>query len=318
MSGNKTICITGIAGFIGSHTAEACLQKGWDVVGVDNFNTFYDPEIKRRNLAGFRDKIRFYEGDIRDAGLMKQLFRENRINVVIHLAAMAGVRPSFQTPSLYVDVNLNGTNLVFRHAMEQGVEKILYASSSSVYGNAPKVPFAETDNIDHPISIYAATKRANEKQAKTWFSFAGIPMVGLRFFTVYGPRQRPEMAIHKFTRALYQNEPIALFGDGQTYRDYTYVDDIVAGILSVEAIADGYDVVNLGESQTTTLIDLIRMLEEITGQTADIRFQKMQKGDVDRTFAQIDLAREKYGYHPTTDMQTGLRRFVAWYQEAIL
>lgn len=318
MVGNKTVFITGIAGFIGSHTAEAYLRSGWQVVGVDNFNTFYDPVIKRQNLAGLSDKIRFYEGDIRNADLMGAIFRENKIDVVIHLAAMAGVRPSFQDPACYVDVNLNGTNMMFRLALQHQVAKILYASSSSVYGNAPKVPFAETDNIDHPISIYAATKRANEKQARVWYEFSGVPTVGLRFFTVYGPRQRPEMAIHKFTRALFQNEPIALFGDGKTYRDYTYVDDIVAGIMGVEARADGYDVVNLGESETTTLIDLIRMLEKITGRTADIHFQPMQKGDVDRTFARIDHAREAYGYHPETDMETGLRRFVDWYQKTRL
>lgn len=318
MAGNKTVFITGIAGFIGSHTAEACLRKGWEVVGVDNFNAFYDPGIKRQNLSNFKDQIRFYEGDIRDTDFMDKVFYENKIDVVIHLAAMAGVRPSFQDPALYADVNLNGTNEVFRQSLKYDVEKILYASSSSVYGNAPTVPFAETDNIDHPISIYAATKRANEKQARLWQTFSGIPTVGLRFFTVYGPRQRPEMAIHKFTRAMYRNEPITLYGDGKTYRDYTYVDDIVAGILGVEASAAGNDVVNLGESKTTTLIDLIRMLEVITGKTADLHFQPMQKGDVNRTFAKIDHACENYGYLPEIDMSVGLCRFVEWYQQTLL
>lgn len=310
----KTVLITGIAGFIGSRTAEACLAHGWDVVGIDNFNPFYDPQIKRSNLQQFEKDIKFYPGDIRDKGLVEKIFQENRITVVIHLAAMAGVRPSFQNPALYTDVNLNGTNVIFEVAMRHGVEKILFASSSSVYGNAGKVPFSETDNIDQPISIYAATKRANEKQARVWHELSGIPTVGLRFFTVYGPRQRPEMAIHLFTRALFNHQPIRLFGDGKTYRDYTYIDDIVSGILGIESGIKGFDIVNLGESQTTTLIDLVRLLENISGEKALLSFEAMQKGDVDRTFADIEHARNTYGYSPQMDMKSGLTHFVDWYR----
>lgn len=311
---NKCVLITGIAGFIGSHLAAACLAKGWGVVGVDNFNTFYDPRIKRLNLNRFRSDIAFYEGDIRDSGLITKLFFENKIDTVFHLAAMAGVRPSFQDPALYADVNLNGTNHIFASAVASRAEKILFASSSSVYGNAPKVPFSETDDIEHPISIYAATKRANEMQAKAWHELSGIPTAGMRFFTVYGPRQRPEMAIHLFTRALLNHQTITLFGDGKTYRDYTYIDDIVAGILGIESSLKGFDIVNLGECQTTTLIDLIRLLEKITGESAILKFKPMQRGDVDRTFARIDHARKRYNYSPRTDMETGLQTFVEWYR----
>ena len=311
---NKNVFITGIAGFIGSHLAELCLSKGRIVIGIDNFNTFYDPKIKRQNLRRFQSDITFYDGDIRDRDLVTKIFRENNIHTVFHLAAMAGVRPSFQNPTLYADVNLNGTNIIFESAVRSGVMKILYASSSSVYGNAPKVPFAETDDIDHPISIYAATKRANEKQAKVWHELSGIPVAGLRFFTVYGPRQRPEMAIHLFTRALFNHQPITLFGDGKTYRDYTYVDDIIAGILGIESALAGFDIVNLGENRTTTLIDLIRLLEKITGETAILNFEPMQRGDVDRTFASIDHACTNYNYSPQTDMESGLGKFVEWYR----
>ncbi len=312
------IFITGVAGFIGSHCAEALQAAGHSIVGIDNFSPFYDPEIKRRNLNQFQNQIRFYEGDIRDAALLEKIFTETRPRIVLHLAAMAGVRPSFVNPALYTDVNLNGTNAVFRAAHKHGVEKILYASSSSVYGNNPKVPFSESANIDHPISIYAATKRANEKQALTWYNLSGIPTAGLRFFTVYGPRQRPEMAIHKFTRALLAGEVIQLYGDGQTYRDYTYIDDIVAGVLAVMDGIQALDIVNLGESQTTKLIDLIQLLETATGKRANLEFYPSQKGDVDRTFADISHARKTYGYVPETNMSSGLKSFVEWYRNFFL
>lgn len=308
--------ITGAAGFIGSHACEAMLGAGWQVTGVDCFDSFYDPAVKRRNLAACLSDSRFrlVEGDIRDAEAMDGLMAGGA-DVVVHLAARAGVRPSIENPLLYQEVNVGGTSVLLEAARRHDVRKFIFASSSSVYGNNPKVPFAESDNVDHPISPYAATKKAGELIGYTYHHLFGLNVTCLRFFTVYGPRQRPDLAIHKFARLIERGESIPVFGDGGMMRDHTFVDDIVAGITAAVAHCDGYRVYNLGNSNPVSLSDLIAAIEAALGKKAVIRRLPPQPGDVDRTFADVTLAREELGYTPRTDLRTGLARFVAWLRE---
>jgi UDP-glucuronate 4-epimerase len=315
VSGRRTL-VTGAAGFIGSWVVERLLARGDRVIGLDSFDQFYDPGIKRRNLAAASGSqgFRLVEGDIRDEALWDGLLEDEAVDVIVHLAARAGVRPSIAQAPLYADVNVRGTTVLFEAARRHGVPKVVYASSSSVYGGNEKVPFAEEDPVDHPVSPYAATKKACEVVAHTYHHLYEIDAIGLRYFTVYGPRQRPEMAIHKFTRMVTAGESIPVFGDGSSRRDYTYIDDIADGTLAAIERGRGYRIYNLGESRTTTLLDLVRMVGESLGKTPKVSHVPEQPGDVPATFADVTRARTELGYDPQVDMEEGLRRFVDWYR----
>jgi len=329
MSPKPACFVTGGAGFIGSHLCEALLREGRSVVTIDNFNPFYDPAVKRSNVDAIRsmmcdegiDPARFtlVEGDIRDMDLLRRLFSVlDAPLTVIHLAAMAGVRPSIENAPLYTDVNINGTQNIFETARAFGVRNVVYASSSSVYGENKKVPFSEQDSVDRPISPYAMTKKSNELMAYTYHRLYGINTVGLRFFTVYGPRQRPDLAIHKFTRLIDAGEPIPFYGDGTTRRDYTYIDDIIDGVMKsirhIESRERVCDLFNLGESHTTTLHELVASIGSALGREALINPLPAQPGDVPQTFADITRARQTIGYAPTTLIDEGIAKFVAWYR----
>ncbi len=309
------IVVTGGAGFIGSHLCEALLTRDYEITVLDNFDSFYDPAVKRRNIETISRDARFnlVEGDIRDPNAVDRALVG--ASAVVHLAARAGVRPSIEQPLLYQDVNINGTVVLLEACKKHGIEKFIFGSSSSVYGNNKKTPFAESDFVDHPISPYAATKRAGELIAHTYHHLYDFDVICLRFFTVYGPRQRPDLAIHKFARLIAAGKPIPVFGDGSMMRDFTYIDDIVDGVLRAIDKAKGYRIYNLGESQPVALGDLIALLEEAMGKKAIIDRQPLQPGDVERTFADVTRAKEELGYQPTTDMRQGLKRFVEWFQE---
>ena len=307
------VLVTGGAGFIGSHVSEALLARGDEVVVLDNFNDFYDPAIKRANAAALRG-ARIVTGDIRDEALVAKLFADGRFDAVIHLAAMAGVRPSLLDPLHYADVNVRGTVILLEELRKRPATRFLFASSSSVYGSNEKVPFREDEDIHHPVSPYAATKRAGELLAYTHHHLYGIPTSCLRFFTVYGPRQRPEMAIHKFVDLVHKGRAIPFYGDGSTRRDYTYVDDIVDGVVKALDRCAGYEIYNLGESATTSLAELVRAIGEATGIEPVLDRQPMQPGDVLVTYADVSKARAKLGYDPRTPVREGLARFVAWYR----
>jgi UDP-glucuronate 4-epimerase len=313
-----SILVTGGAGFIGSHLVEALVHDGRDVVVLDNFDAFYDPAVKRRNLAAFAGRPGFalVEGDIRDEKRVEAIFGSHPIGVVVHLAARAGVRPSIEQPLLYSDVNLNGTVVLLEACRRHNVGKFVFGSSSSVYGNNPKVPFAEKDDVERPISPYAATKRAGELLCATYHALYRLNVFALRFFTVYGPRQRPEMAIHKFTRFIDRGLPLPRFGDGSTRRDYTYVSDVVAGVLRAIERVQGYEIINLGGSRTTRLTDLIALLETRLGRKAVVEAQPDQPGDVVTTWADVDKAHRLLGYDPKVTIEDGLTRFVEWYRSA--
>ena len=307
------ILVTGGAGFIGSHTTERLLARGDEVVVLDNFNDAYDPAIKRANAAALQG-ARIVTGDIRDRELVRKLFADGRFDAVVHLAAMAGVRPSLLDPLHYEDVNMRGTMTLLEEARARRGLRFVFASSSSVYGARDKVPFSEADDIPHPVSPYAATKRAGELMCYTYHHLFGVPISCLRFFTVYGPRQRPEMAIAKFTRSILDGEPIPFFGDGSTRRDYTYVDDIVDGVLAALDRCSGYDIYNLGESATTSLSELVDALSKAIGKPAILDRQPNQPGDVPLTCADVSKARARLGYEPRTPVADGLARYVAWYR----
>ncbi|MEX1122865.1 MAG: SDR family NAD(P)-dependent oxidoreductase [Balneolales bacterium] len=311
----QTILVTGGAGFIGSHLCDKLISEGHRVICLDNFDDFYARSLKERNLEDLNKQQNFQlvEGDIRDLELLDQLFAENDFDKVIHLAAKAGVRPSISDPALYQDVNLRGTQNILDCMKKYEVGKLLFASSSSVYGGNTKVPFSEKDAVDNPISPYAATKRAGELICYTYHHLYNINIACLRFFTVYGPRQRPEMAIHKFTRLIHTGEILPAFGDGSTQRDYTYVDDIIQGITKIADSNFTYDIINLGESQTITLKDLIGSIGRNLGIQPKINWLPEQPGDVTITYADISKARNAYGYQPTTDVDTGVGKFVTWY-----
>ncbi|HSR13543.1 MAG TPA: GDP-mannose 4,6-dehydratase, partial [Thermodesulfobacteriota bacterium] len=257
------------------------------------------------------------EGDLRDETLLSRIFRENKIGSVVHLAAKAGVRPSVQDPALYVDVNIRGTLLLLEACRKHGVRKIVFASSSSVYGNQSRVPFSEEDPVNTPISPYAATKKAGELLCHTYHHLYGMDFACLRYFTVYGPRQRPEMAIHHFTRSILEGKKISIYGDGTSLRDYTYVDDAVEGTMGALAGEHGFQVYNIGESRTITLLELIRAIEEQAGRKALVEHLPEQPGDVKTTFAEIRKARERLGYRPRTDIKDGIARFVQWYKKTM-
>jgi UDP-glucuronate 4-epimerase len=316
----NNVLITGGAGFIGSHLVGRLLDEGgWQVTIVDDLNDFYSPDVKRANLAAITgdDKAAFIEADIRDAAAMRRVFESGGFDTVVHLAARAGVRPSLSQPQLYTETNINGTVNLLELAREFGIGQFVFGSSSSVYGVNAKVPFSETDPIFNPISPYAATKAAGELICHTYAHLYGIRTVCLRFFTVYGARQRPDLAIHKFSKLISAGKPIQMFGDGTTRRDYTYVDDIIQGVRSAIAY-DGsiHEVFNLGESETTELKRLIELLEENLGIKAVIDHQPLQPGDVPITFADISKARELLGYSPKTKIEEGIPKFVEWFKTA--
>lgn len=315
------ILVTGAAGFIGSHLVEALLEAGQRVIGIDNFCDLYDPALKRRNIerAVERDTFTLVELDICDRDAVHETLAAHKPATVVHLAAMAGVRPSIERPARYTAVNVDGTVHLLDAAVAHGTGRFIFASSSSVYGNNEKVPFAEDDRVDHPISPYAATKKAGELICHTYHHLHALPMMCLRFFTVYGPRQRPDLAIDHFLRCVGAGETIQMFGDGSSSRDYTYVDDIVAGVrAAIDRCGDpdrpGYRIYNLGGNQPVTLSELIATIERVVGQKARIDRQPDQPGDVRRTWADLTRSRAELGYEPTTSLEEGIARQWQWMQ----
>ena len=304
------ILLTGGAGFIGSHLLERLVERGDEIVVVDDFNDFYDPAIKRRNIAGTHARI--VETDLRNTEALEPLFRGG-FDLLIHLAARAGVRASLEDPLLYADVNVQGTLGLFELCRRHNVPRVVFASSSSVYGNAP-APFREDCPDLSPISPYGASKLAGEQYARVYHRLNGLKITSLRFFTVYGPRQRPDMAIHKFTRLIDAGEEIPMFGTGTTRRDYTYIDDIVHGVLRAVDTPEDFALYNLAESRTIELRPLIALIEEALGKRARIRELPEQPGDVKQTNADISLAQERLDYDPSVPIEEGVQRFVEWYR----
>jgi len=313
------ILVTGAAGFIGSHLCEALIEEH-DVIGLDNFCDFYDIKIKRKNLHKLVrfDNFQIVKADIRNQSELEDIFSKHKFDLIIHLAAMAGVRPSIADPVLYTEVNINGTVNLLEQCKKHSIKKFIFASSSSVYGNNKKVPFEESDPVDYPISPYAATKKAGELICHTYHHLEKISIVCLRFFTVYGPRQRPDLAINKFTRKILADEVIPVYGDGNTKRDYTYIDDIIDGILkSIRYVSKGlcYEIFNLGESKTISLSKMIETIESTLGKTAKMDILALQPGDVDCTFADISKVKELLGYNPQTKFYEGIEKYIEWVKE---
>jgi UDP-glucuronate 4-epimerase len=312
----KRFLVTGGAGFIGSHLVDRLLQQNpARVVVVDNFDEFYDPQIKRANIANHANHqaYRLVEADLRDYAALKQLLSEEHFDVIIHLAAKAGVRPSVADPRTYTEVNVNGTANLLDLAQRNGIKKFIFGSSSSVYGPAATPPFKEDAPLA-PISPYAATKAAGELMARTYNHLHGMQIVCLRFFTVYGARQRPDLAIHKFARLIASQRPLPVYGDGAAERDFTYIDDIMQGALAaIEYDATPFEIINLGESQTVTVNRMIELLEEALGQKAIIERQPPQPGDMPRTHADIGKAQALLGYKPATPIEAGIRKFAEWF-----
>ena len=321
MAQGERIVVTGAAGFIGSQLVERLLHRGNEVIGIDNFDPFYSPAEKRENLTpslGNRS-FRMIEADCADLDALNRALSDAPIDVIVHLAAKAGVRPSIEDPMGYARANIVGTQSVLEVARQRGISRVVFGSSSSVYGNADRVPFVETDAAASPVSPYAATKRAGELLCHTYHQLHGMTIHALRFFTVYGPRQRPDLAIRKFTQLMLRDDPIPMFGDGETERDYTWVDDILQGveasIARTRTNAGEFEIINLGESRTTTLRRLIDLLGEAIGRTPKINRLPPQAGDVQRTFADVSKAKALLGYAPTTPIEEGIPRFVRWFRD---
>jgi UDP-glucuronate 4-epimerase len=307
------VLVTGGAGFIGSHLCAHLLGRGDEVTAVDNFDPFYPERLKRRAIEPLlRSGMRLVSADIRDEAAMETAFRESRPETVVHLAALAGVRPSLERPAAYMDVNVRGTSVLLEAARKANIRRFIFGSSSSVYGEGAQPPFRETARIDSPLSPYAASKAAGELLARTFHNLYRTETVSLRFFTVYGPRQRPDLAIHKFSRLMLAGKKLPFFGDGATRRDYTYVDDIVEGCVAAIDRPLRYDVVNLGGAHTTSLRELIGLLEETLGVQAQLDMQPFQPGDMPLTSADVAHAGEVLGYAPRTSMREGLRNFATW------
>ncbi len=309
------ILVTGAAGFIGSHASELLISRGHSVIGIDNFDPFYPKHFKLHNIRGIINKqgFEFNEGDILDKSFLEHIFRARKIDIVIHLAAKAGVRPSIEHIEDYYQTNITGTLNVLETMKGFGVKNMLFASSSSVYGNNTKTPFSESDFVDNPISPYASTKKSGELLCHVFCHLYQLNITCLRFFTVFGPRQRPDLAIHKFTRLIEKGESIPVFGEGSTARDYTYVDDIVGGIYCALSNLGGYRIYNLGESRTVTLKMLIETIEKILGKKAKLDYQPLQPGDVQITFADVEKAKKEIGYDPKFSLESGIHNFVTWY-----
>jgi UDP-glucuronate 4-epimerase len=308
------ILVTGGAGFIGSHLVEKLLAAGHSVVILDDFNDFYDPQIKRANIASFVKDVTVWHVDLRDGAAVRSLFHRENVDAIAHLAARAGVRPSIQLPQLYYDTNVIGTLHLLEAARVTGVERFIFASSSSVYGASKTVPFSEDQHLTQTLSPYAATKIAGEFLCSTYSQLHQIRVVVLRYFTVYGPRQRPDLAIHQFTRRIYAGQPIDQFGDGSTRRDYTYIDDVIQGTMAALKY-DGplYDLFNLGESETIQLKELISALENALGKKAKVNRLPEQRGDMRLTYADVSKARKLLGYNPTVKFSEGLPKFIDWF-----
>jgi UDP-glucuronate 4-epimerase len=314
------ILITGASGFIGSTLSDSLLRNGFHVLGIDNFDPFYERSIKENNIANALKKpgYQFREGDIRDMNFINSCSSDFKPDIVVHLAAKAGVRPSLNDPGSYFDVNVMGTLRILEMMKKNNVNKMIFASSSSVYGNNKKVPFSENDNVDYPVSPYAASKKAGELLCHTFHHLYNLDIFCLRFFTVYGPRQRPDLAIHKFVNSILRDEAIYLYGDGTSSRDYTYIDDIIKGISGAIENVKGFDVYNLGNAKPVSLTELVKLLEKLTGRESHIKYLPMQKGDVVRTFADITKARSELGYNPETDLESGIKNYINWVREFIL
>jgi UDP-glucuronate 4-epimerase len=317
---NKNILVTGGAGFIGSHLVDSLLAEGrWHVTVIDDLNDFYSPDIKRSNIQGAKESsnFEFVQVDIRDCGKLKEVFERHEFGCIVHLAARAGVRPSLCYPKLYAETNISGTLNLLELARDFEVEQFVFGSSSSVYGINSKVPFSEDDRIHQPISPYASTKAAGELLCHTYSHLFNIRTVCLRFFTVYGARQRPDLAIHKFSRLISEGKPIQIFGDGETRRDYTYIDDIIQGVrAAIDYDGSIHEVFNLGESETTELKRLVELLEENLGMKALVDHQPMQPGDVPLTYADISKAKKLLNYNPTTKIEDGIPKFVEWFEKS--
>lgn len=316
----KTYFITGGAGFIGSSLSDQLLKQGNKVVTIDNFCDFYDPKIKENNILELlkNKNFKIYRNDIRDRQAIKKIFDENNIDIVMHLAAMAGVRPSIENPILYQEVNCMGTQNILEEMREHNITNLVMASSSSVYGNCKKVPFNENMTVDFAISPYAATKKANEVMTHVYHKLYNMNVIMLRFFTVYGPKQRPDLAINKFTRLMLNNEEIPMFGNGLTSRDYTYIDDIVDGIIRACKYTieneNVYEILNIGNSEPVTLKEMIATIGKALKKEPKIKQLPMQPGDVDRTYADITKAKELLGYEPKTTFEQGITNFINWYK----
>lgn len=315
------IFLTGCAGFIGSHTSELLLNKGYEVIGIDNFDPYYPRALKEENLKVqlAHPNFTFIEGDINDSSILNSLPKD--IDTVIHLAAKAGVRPSIADPQGYIKVNIVGTQAILDMMRKNGIKKMVFASSSSVYGNNLKVPFSETDNVDHQISPYAAAKKSAELINHVFHHLYDISIINLRFFTVFGPRQRPDLAIRKFVELISADKPVTLFGDGSTSRDYTYIADIVQGIYNSVMYLDNnkkvFETINLGNSSPISLIEMVNIIYKLMGRTQKINFEPMQEGDVNRTFADIEKATRLLAYKPSTPFKTGIQNFINWHEERI-
>lgn len=313
----KTYLVTGAAGFIGFHVAEALLRRGDIVVGLDNLNQYYDPSLKEArliilsNISGFK----FIRGDIASYQTVREVFEKEDIDCVCHLAAQAGVRYSIDNPSAYILSNEVGFFNVLECARHADVDNFVYASSSSVYGSNKKSPFSVRDNVDHPISLYAATKKSNELTAHSYSHLFKINTTGLRFFTVYGPYGRPDMALFKFCKAILEGKPIDVYNHGKMKRDFTYIDDIVSGILAALDNQSRYEIFNLGNNRPVELLDFIKWIEKALGKKAELNMMPMQPGDVESTCADIDYSREKLGYSPKTPVEEGIKKFVDWYRK---
>ena len=310
------ILVTGAAGFIGSHLCEKLLADGHNLVGFDNFDSFYERSVKENNLkiSISNGSFKFVEGDITDTESVKKLFSEQTIEVVVHLAAKAGVRPSIKDPISYNKVNVLGTLNILEMMKKNEIKRLVFASSSSVYGNSRDVPYKETMNVNNPISPYAATKIAAELLCYNYRHLYNISATCLRFFTVYGPRQRPEMAIAKFVKKAYEGDIISLYGDGSSRRDFTYIDDIIQGVVASVERDLGFEIINIGESETIDLITLIELIRELTGCEIKTEHLPMQPGDVDKTYADIDKAKQLLDYAPVTSVREGLTKYISWFR----
>ena len=308
------ILITGAAGFIGSHLCEKLLEDGNTVVGFDNFDPFYERAIKENNLktSVLNESFKLIEGDIRDSESVKKLFDEHSFEVVVHLAAKAGVRPSIEDPTAYNKVNVLGTLNILEMMKKNDIKRLVFASSSSVYGNSTDVPYKETMNVNNPISPYAATKIAGELLCYNYWHLYKISATCLRFFTVYGPRQRPEMAIAKFVKKAYDGNLISIYGDGSSCRDFTYIEDIIQGVVVSTERDLGFEIINIGESETIDLNSLLGLIKELTGCDLKTENLPMQPGDVDKTFANIDKAKRLLDYAPVTSVREGIKQYISW------